>query len=167
MARPRFTFDAAQVRSLAARGLTMEEIALSLRIGISTLYKHKSACVEFMEAIKQGQADGAITVTNALYEEVKNRNLGAIIWYEKTRRGLRETTNVDQHVTNVDAQNKPASTLIDFTPAQVRQAESVLALRERVLKQLEQDDEADTVETTGTTVELNGGFINGTNGKKG
>jgi hypothetical protein len=43
----------------------------------------------------------------------------------------------------------------------VKQAESVVALRERVLRQLEQDEnEANTVETTATTVELNG-FLNG------
>jgi hypothetical protein len=46
----------------------------------------------------------------------------------------------------------------------VKQAESVVALRERVLRQLEQD-ETNTVETTATTVELNGGFLTGGNGK--
>ena len=47
-----------------------------------------------------------------------------------------------------------------------KQAEDIVALRERVLRQLEQDDEANTVETTATTVELNGGFLNGGNNGK-
>jgi hypothetical protein len=53
-----------------------------------------------------------------------------------------------------------------YSPAMAKQAEDIVALRERVLRQLEQDDEANTVETTATTVELNGGFLNGGNNGK-
>lgn len=71
-------------------------------LGISegTLYSRKRDNEVFEDAIKAGKAAAAVEVANALYEKaVVDRDLGAIIWYEKTRRGLSD--KVQQTNTNI------------------------------------------------------------------
>jgi len=58
-----------KAESLAAQGLTMEQIALVLGMGETTLYKKKLEFAEFTEAIKAGQAKGVAAVVNKLYKK--------------------------------------------------------------------------------------------------
>src|SRR5918992_4855615 len=74
-----------EVERLAAQGLTQAQIALCLGIAEDTLYEKKKQLAEFSEAIKRGQARGIQTVTNQLFELCREKSLGAICFYLKTR----------------------------------------------------------------------------------
>lgn len=79
-----------QAEKLAARGLTMEQIAHSVGMGTSTLYDKAVKNLELAEAIKKGRARGIATVANSLYEAAKNGNTTAQIFYLKCRAQWRE-----------------------------------------------------------------------------
>lgn len=102
MARPRVEIDISRVEELAARGLTQEEIALCLGISETTLYERKRESAVFVEAIKRGKAKAASEIANRLYQMAKGGDLGAIIWYEKTRRGLSDKVQQTTTQTNID-----------------------------------------------------------------
>lgn len=87
MGRKKIEIDIAEAERLAGLGLTQEEIALSLGISERTLYENKAKSAEFAEAIKKGKAKTKRTVANRLFEKVEDGDLGAIIWFEKTRLG--------------------------------------------------------------------------------
>lgn len=84
-----------EVEALAAQGLTHEQIALSLGVSETTLYKNKAELPEVAEAIKRGQAKGISAVTNALFESAKGGNLGAQVFYLKNRAGWADKTETD------------------------------------------------------------------------
>jgi len=79
-----------KAEGLAAQGLTMEQIALVLGMGVSTLYEKKAEYAEFMEAIKEGQAKGVAIITNKLFENGKNGDNTAMIFYLKNRAGWKD-----------------------------------------------------------------------------
>lgn len=95
--------------NLAASGLTLEEIARAIGIGTATLYEKKNEYPEILEAIKNGKARANAIVHNALMiliqgVKVKDKNgviytrppdLGSIVWYEKSRRGMTDKLALD------------------------------------------------------------------------
>ncbi len=87
--------DVAEVERLAGLGLTQEEIALSLGVADRTLYSRKVENADFADAIKRGKAQANGLVSNVLFELCKAGNVTAIIWYEKTRRGLTDKISLD------------------------------------------------------------------------
>lgn len=95
MARPRIEIDISRVEELAAQGLSQAEICLVLGIGESTLYRRKHDLEVLTEAIKSGKAKAASEISNVLYQMAKKGDLGAVIWYEKTRRGLSDRQAVE------------------------------------------------------------------------
>lgn len=95
MARPRLEIDISRVEELAAQGLSQAEICLVIGIGESTLYSRKKESEVFAEAIKSGKAKAASEISNVLYQMAKRGDLGAIVWYEKTRRGLSDRIQQD------------------------------------------------------------------------
>lgn len=74
-----------QAESLAAQGLTMEQIASVLGMGCSTLYTKQSENQELQEAIKRGRHKGVATISNALFNKAKNGDNTAMIFYLKNR----------------------------------------------------------------------------------
>lgn len=86
--------DLTEVQRLAGIGLSNEEIAYSLGISKRTLYNRQADNADFAHAIKKGRVAAHIEVANALYEKAIGKDLRAIIWYEKTRRGLSERHNL-------------------------------------------------------------------------
>ena len=88
MARPRIEIDISRVEEYAAQGLTQAEICLCLGISETTLYSRKNESAVFEDAIKSGRAKAASEISNTLYQMARKGDLGAIVWYEKTRRGL-------------------------------------------------------------------------------
>ena len=80
--------------SLAAQGMTMDQIALSMGMGSTTLYDKKAKYEEFSEAIKRGQAKGIATITNSLFNKAKNGDNISSIFYLKNRAGWADKTEV-------------------------------------------------------------------------
>lgn len=95
--RPRIEIDVSRVEELAAQGLTQAEICAVLGISESTLYARKRESEVFADAVKSGKAKAASEIANVLYNMAKAGDLGAIVWWEKTRRGLSD--KVQQHIT--------------------------------------------------------------------
>lgn len=95
--RPRIDIDIALVADLAGRGLSQAEICLVVGISEDTLSRRKLESAAFADAIKRGRAVAADAVANKLYEMATSGDLGAIVWWEKTRRGLSD--KVQQHIT--------------------------------------------------------------------
>ncbi len=94
--KPKIHIDLAKVESLAANGLTQEQIAAALGISESLLYQQKRENEEFAEAIKRGKAKGIALVTNKLMESIKGGNMTGMIFFLKTQAGWKETT-VQEH----------------------------------------------------------------------
>lgn len=93
MGRNKIDIDINEVERLAGLGLTQEEIALSLGISVSTLENRKRESGIFGDAIKRGQSKAKREVANAIYTRAIDGDLGAAIWYEKTRSGFTEKTS--------------------------------------------------------------------------
>lgn len=96
MGRKRIEIDADEVERLAGLGLTQEEIALSLGISVGTLENRKRESGIFGDAIKRGQSKAKSDVANIIYTKAMDGDLGAAIWYEKTRSGFTDKT-VQEH----------------------------------------------------------------------
>ncbi len=94
--KPKIQIDLAKVESLAANGLTQEQIAAALGISESTLTKRKKENTDFTDAIKRGKAKGIALVTNKLMESIKGGNMTGMIFFLKTQAGWKET-NVQEH----------------------------------------------------------------------
>jgi len=93
--------DYKKVESLAAQGLTKEQIARCLGIGRSTLFDKQKKDPDFLDAIKRGQAKGIGTITNALFQSAKNGNITAQIFFLKNRdpENWRDRRDYDHTVT--------------------------------------------------------------------
>ena len=86
--------DIKEIERFAGQGLSEEQICRCLGISDETLRRRKNENVAFVEAIKNGRSKTAETVSNKLMDLVKRGNLGAIIWYEKTRLGYSDRTEI-------------------------------------------------------------------------
>lgn len=91
MSRKPLEFDLKQIEQLAAQGLSERQIADALGITQNTLINHKNRNLDFLEAIKRGQAKGIGLVTNELMKQVKSGNVTAMLFYLKCRAGWKET----------------------------------------------------------------------------
>ena len=90
--KPKIHIDLKQVESLAANGLTHEQIAAALGISESTLTKRKKENTDFTDAIKRGKAKGIAVVTNKLMESIKGGNMTGMIFFLRRKRvGKRQT----------------------------------------------------------------------------
>ena len=87
--------DIDKLRQLAADGLTLAEAAASLGIGASTLSRHMAQNEKIENAIKEGRHLADAEVSNRLMKLVKAENLGAVIWWEKTRKGYSERISLE------------------------------------------------------------------------
>jgi len=105
--KPKIKIDLAKVESLAANGLTQEQIALALGISASTLDNRKRENTDFTDAIKRGKAKGIALVTNKLMESIKGGNMTGMIFFLKTQAGWRETQHIDH--TSSDGTMSPKS----------------------------------------------------------
>jgi len=94
--KPKIQIDLKQVESLAANGLTDEQIASALGISRTTLANRKRENEQFVQAIKRGKAKGIALVTNKLMESIKAGNMTGMIFFLKTQAGWKET-NVQEH----------------------------------------------------------------------
>ena len=112
MGRRKIIIDYAQVEKLAAIGLNEAQVADSLGISQDTLTRRKRDKKEFAEALKRGQAKGIATVANNLFEQSKNGNVSAGIFFMKNRAGWSDKIEADLKATmNVNIDSKDAGTL--------------------------------------------------------
>lgn len=108
MGRPAFQITEeviAKAEESASHGMTVKQIAQSLGMGERTLYEKQADFPQFAQAIKRGQAKGVDDITNALFENGKNGNVVAQIFYLKNRapdewKDIRDVSvNVKNHTT--------------------------------------------------------------------
>jgi len=121
MGRPKaFEVDDAmlsKVESLAAQGLTKEQIARSLGVSYNTLNERQKDYPEFLEAIKRGQAKGIATVSNALFQKAKDGDNTAMIFYLKNRDPDNwEDIQKRQHLGDPDNPIEHRHALFEFNP---------------------------------------------------
>ena len=74
-----------KVESLASQDLTMIQIGDVLGVSERTVYNYKKNNVQFMQSIKEGQAKGVATISNALFTSAEGGNITAQIFYLKNR----------------------------------------------------------------------------------
>ena len=74
-----------KTKKLAGQGLTKEQIARCLGIGRTKLFNMQKDDADFMNAIKEGQAAGIEEISNALFDNAKDGNTTAQIFYLKNR----------------------------------------------------------------------------------
>nr|DAS25958.1 MAG TPA: terminase small subunit [Caudoviricetes sp.] len=87
--------DLGRVEDLASQGLTYEQIADALGISVRTLDGRRSESADFADAIKRGRAKGIEVVTNKLFEQCREGNTTAIIFFLKARAGWSDKVVVD------------------------------------------------------------------------
>jgi hypothetical protein len=85
--RKRIEIDLAEVERLAGLGLSEKQICESLGFSVRTIERRK-ADENFRAALNKGKSRAIAKVANWLYELCAEKNLGAIVWYEKTRSGF-------------------------------------------------------------------------------
>ena len=74
-----------KVQSLASQGLTTAQIGDVLGVHERTIYKYKKNDAQFAQAIKEGQAKGVATITNALFKSAKSGQVTSMIFWLKNR----------------------------------------------------------------------------------
>jgi phage-related minor tail protein len=81
-----------QVQILAGYGLTEAQIAHVIGVSPATFRRRKEDEEQVLSALEKGQAVAQSVIAQALYNKAKAGDLGAIVWWEKTRAGRHETT---------------------------------------------------------------------------
>lgn len=74
------------IEGWAKDGLTQQQIANNLGIGLSTLKKYKNKSVAIRTALKKGKEVSDYEVENALYQAAINGSVSAMIFWLKNRR---------------------------------------------------------------------------------
>lgn len=100
--KPKIEINLQQVETLAANGLTQQQIADSLGISVSTIESRLRENEEFKDAIKKGKAKGIALIANQLFEKAKSGDTTSIIFYLKTQAGWKETQAVETKISLVD-----------------------------------------------------------------
>jgi hypothetical protein len=119
--RKPIVIDLAEVERLAGLGLSEAQICNCIGIHVDTLAHRKRQSSIFSEALKRGRDRALAQVSNWLYELCAEKNLGALIWYEKTRGGFSEklTLEGNQEKPNVLAAGGSGNSLATFAPGPV------------------------------------------------
>ena len=75
--------DIEKIKALASRGLTKEQIALSLGFSSRTFLRRKQENKEIEKAYREGKAQGVGIIANALFEKAKKGDNTAMIFFLK------------------------------------------------------------------------------------
>ena len=100
--RTRIEFNLKEVEDAAAEGLNESEVGARLGVSLDTIQRRKKDNAEFAAAMKTGRARAHAAVSSRLMSLIKKGNLGAIVWYEKTRKGYSD--RVQQEMTGRDGE---------------------------------------------------------------
>ncbi len=127
--RPRKTptvADISRVERCAALGMNKTEIAIVLGIDRGTFSEYEAS--HFSTALEKGRARGKMSASIALARAMARGNVGAIVWYERTRVGY--TERVEQTFSGPNGE--PIAIGI-YLPANGREVELPVNGREVVL----------------------------------
>ena len=114
--RKKIELNLRNVEEAAAEGLNESEVAARLGVSLDTIQRRKKDTAEFAEAMKTGRARAHAAVSSRLMSLIKKGNLGAIVWYEKTRKGYSD--RVQQEMTGRDGEAiKITSNVFNHTAA--------------------------------------------------
>jgi len=112
-----------RVAYLAKLGLTHDEIAHSIGIGLTTFHYKKIEYPELDAAIKRGRANGVEIASSKLLDIVmEGNNVPAITTFLKLCHGRSERTET-KHSGNVDTTSKVEWIVQAITPAQIPKTE--------------------------------------------
>lgn len=84
----------AQIEQMSGLGMKLDDMASILGISPSTLDNWVKK-PEILTLYKKGKAKAEAAVAKSLFQKAVSGDLGAIIWYEKTRCGRSDKTEVN------------------------------------------------------------------------
>lgn len=87
----------------ARNGLTNEQIASNMSIGITTLWEWRKKSPKIANALKIGKDEADIQVENALYKAALEGNTTAMIFWLKNRRSKEWRDKIQQEITTESA----------------------------------------------------------------
>ena len=87
----------------ARNGLTNEQIASNMSIGITTLWEWRKKSTKIANALKIGKDEADIQVENALYKAALEGNTTAMIFWLKNRRSKEWRDKIQQEITTESA----------------------------------------------------------------
>ena len=87
----------------ARNGLTNEQIAKNMSIGITTLWEWRKKSPKIANALKTGKDEADLQVENALYKEALKGNITAIIFWLKNRKPSEWRDKIQQEITTESA----------------------------------------------------------------
>lgn len=87
----------------ARNGLTNEQIASNMSIGITTLWEWRKKSTKISNALKTGKEEADLQVENALYKEALKGNITAIIFWLKNRKPRDWRDKIQQEITTESA----------------------------------------------------------------
>lgn len=87
----------------ARNGLTNEQIARNMSIGITTLWEWRKKSPKIANALKTGKDEADLQVENALYKEALKGNTTAIIFWLKNRKPSEWRDKIQQEITTESA----------------------------------------------------------------
>lgn len=82
----------------ARNGLTNEQIASNMSIGITALWEWRKKSPKIANALKTGKDEADLQVENALYKEALKGNTTAIIFWLKNRKPTEWRDKVQQEI---------------------------------------------------------------------
>lgn len=107
-----------QISLMAGLGLPIERIALILGISPATFYRKKKLVYEVKQAYEKGLAKSEFTISKTLFElATQEKNLSAIIWWEKTRFGRAERVETKQ---SIEIEGDKAPQVVIYLPENER-----------------------------------------------
>ena len=91
--------DIEKIKALASRGLTKEQIALSLGFSSRTFLRRQQENKEIEQAYREGKAQGIGIIANALFEKAKKGDNTAMIFFLKCN-GWKENQETTININN-------------------------------------------------------------------
>lgn len=92
-----------QMETMAGLGLTVDQIADVLGTSERTLFRRKAQQDAVLAAWKRGRAKAQLAVGEALFKKAKTGDVPAIRWWEMTRAGRAEKTEVSVNASHEEA----------------------------------------------------------------
>lgn len=84
-----------EVEKLGGHDMSLSEVCLIMDLSERQVERFTNIKAEMAKVIRRGKAKKALLVATALLNQCEKGTVTAIIWYEKTRRGLAEGARVE------------------------------------------------------------------------